>query len=546
MKRILQVGIAAVVLSFYLFASANAGEFSWQGGQGGSAAAKAWDNAGNWILLSGPAGLGYPAASDTARIGDRISAASSGPTLRADAACKLLEIADLKPGVLTLSGHALTVGVGGIFGGGTLDASGTSTVVDAGPFTIANFIPGSSTVTLTGATTLGPYTFNNLTTSATTLTGSVTVNGTLTLNGKVTLGSNNLTIGSAGSISGVSTTNYVVTNSTGVLTRNVAAAGSAGSEFPIGNTTFNRATVTITSGKADNFSARVQDSFDGGNPPNAGGRIDRQWTITEANTGRTATLKLEWGSGAVSGFNRGAGIFIGRWNGAQWLQTAATLDSSIISGQKIFSATATGFTTFSPFGVANNGALPIQLASSSASVIRDNDVEVSWRTVSETNNYGFEIYRKRAEAGEWTKVAFVEGHGTTLEAQSYAFVDRGLSFGKYYYQIKQIDLDGKSEYFPEMEVNVGVGPDKFVLAQNYPNPFNPSTLIDFVVPQSGFATMKVYNVLGQEVASLFEGNVEGGKIYTARFDASNLPSGLYFYTLRSNGKSDTKRMVLMK
>jgi hypothetical protein len=192
------------------------------------------------------------------------------------------------------------------------------------------------------------------------------------------------------------------------------------------------------------------------------------------------------------------------------------------------------------------GTLPVQIVLAAASVIRDNDVEVTWRTLSETNNYGFEIYRKRAEGGDWTKVAFVEGHGTTLEAQSYGYVDRGLAFGKYYYQIKQIDLGGKAEYFPEMEVSVGVGPDKFVLAQNYPNPFNPSTLIDFVVPQSGFATMKVYNVLGQEVASLFEGNVEGGKIYTARFDASNLPSGLYFYTLRSNGKSDTKRMVLMK
>jgi hypothetical protein len=98
--------------------------------------------------------------------------------------------------------------------------------------------------------------------------------------------------------------------------------------------------------------------------------------------------------------------------------------------------------------------------------------------------------------------------------------------------------------------------DKFVLAQNYPNPFNPSTVIEFVVPQSGFATMKVYNVLGQEVATLFEGNADAGKINTVRFsatggsafggNASNLPSGLYFYTLRSAGKADTKRMLLLK
>jgi hypothetical protein len=186
------------------------------------------------------------------------------------------------------------------------------------------------------------------------------------------------------------------------------------------------------------------------------------------------------------------------------------------------------------------------MASSAANVVRDNDVEVSWRTVSETNNYGFEVQRKRGDAGEWMKIAFVEGHGTTLAAQAYSYVDRELSFGQYYYRIKQVDLDGKSQTFPEMKVTVGAEADKVVLAQNYPNPFNPSTVIEFVVPMSGHATMTVYNVLGQEVASLFEGNAEAGKIQTARFNASNLPSGIYFYTLRSAGKVETKRMLLMK
>lgn len=186
------------------------------------------------------------------------------------------------------------------------------------------------------------------------------------------------------------------------------------------------------------------------------------------------------------------------------------------------------------------------MASSAASVVRNNDVEVAWKTVSETNNYGFEVFRRRGESGEWTKLGFIEGHGTTLAPQSYTYTDRSLSFGKYFYRIKQVDLDGKSEVFPEMAVTVGVGPDKFILAQNYPNPFNPSTLIEFAVPVSGHTTMKVYNVLGQEVATLFEGNAEAGRVNAARFDASNLPSGLYFYTLRSAGKVETKRMLLMK
>jgi hypothetical protein len=194
----------------------------------------------------------------------------------------------------------------------------------------------------------------------------------------------------------------------------------------------------------------------------------------------------------------------------------------------------------------DNGPLPIQMASFAASVVRHNDVEVGWKTVSETNNYGFEVYRKRGEAGEWTKIGFVEGHGTTLAPQSYSYIDRSLSFGEYFYRVKQIDLDGKSETFPEMAVTVGAGVEKFVLAQNYPNPFNPSTIIEFVVPVSGYTTLRVYNVLGQEVATLFEGNAETGKINSARFDASSLPSGLYFYTLKNTAKTETKRMLLVK
>jgi hypothetical protein len=210
-----------------------------------------------------------------------------------------------------------------------------------------------------------------------------------------------------------------------------------------------------------------------------------------------------------------------------------------------------GFDNNSGYGLiqadaAVNAALPIQLASSTANVIRGGDVEIAWKTVSETNNYGFEIYRKRSETGEWTKIGFVQGHGTTLVPQSYSYADAGLSFGKYYYRIKQVDLDGKSETFPEMSVTVGACPDKFILGQNYPNPFNPSTQIEFEVPQSGSASVKVYNLLGQEVGTVFAGNVEAGKINTARFDATNLSSGIYYYTLRSAGKVETKRMVLMK
>ncbi|MGA9365312.1 MAG: T9SS type A sorting domain-containing protein [Bacteroidota bacterium] len=196
--------------------------------------------------------------------------------------------------------------------------------------------------------------------------------------------------------------------------------------------------------------------------------------------------------------------------------------------------------------IAPATVLPIQLASLSAAVVRDNDVKVSWRTVSETNNYGFEVFRRRGQTGEWKKLGFLEGHGTTLIPQSYSYVDQSVSFGKYYYSIKQIDLDGSSKTFPEIEVSVGVGPDKFLLGQNYPNPFNPTTTIDFTVPVKTSVTLKVYNVLGQEISTAFKANVDGGRVYTVPFDASGFSSGVYIYRLVAGSFVDTKKMLLMR
>ncbi|MEP0007792.1 MAG: lamin tail domain-containing protein, partial [Balneola sp.] len=88
-------------------------------------------------------------------------------------------------------------------------------------------------------------------------------------------------------------------------------------------------------------------------------------------------------------------------------------------------------------------------------------------------------------------------------------------------------------------------PDSFVLKQNYPNPFNPSTNISFVLPQSAKVQLTVYNMLGQKVETLVDGNLTSGS-HTVRFEASNLSSGIYIYQLRTPTTSLTQRMVLVK
>jgi hypothetical protein len=88
-------------------------------------------------------------------------------------------------------------------------------------------------------------------------------------------------------------------------------------------------------------------------------------------------------------------------------------------------------------------------------------------------------------------------------------------------------------------------PQKFQLQQNYPNPFNPSTVINYTIAKAGKVTLKVYNLLGQEVATLVNG-FQTANTYNVDFNASTLSSGVYFYELRSGSNVVTKKMVLMK
>ncbi|MGE5496692.1 MAG: T9SS type A sorting domain-containing protein, partial [Syntrophothermus sp.] len=89
-------------------------------------------------------------------------------------------------------------------------------------------------------------------------------------------------------------------------------------------------------------------------------------------------------------------------------------------------------------------------------------------------------------------------------------------------------------------------PKVFALSNNYPNPFNPSTKMHFTVAGTGYATLKVFNILGQQVATLFNGVAEAGKYINVTFSAGQLPSGIYFAQLEQNGQRITHRMMLMK
>jgi hypothetical protein len=88
-------------------------------------------------------------------------------------------------------------------------------------------------------------------------------------------------------------------------------------------------------------------------------------------------------------------------------------------------------------------------------------------------------------------------------------------------------------------------PAEFRLPENYPNPFSPTTTINFQLPASGFVTLKIYNVLGREITTLVNDKQAAGS-HSVKFDAANLPSGVYFYRLTSGNSSVVRKLVLVK
>ena len=107
--------------------------------------------------------------------------------------------------------------------------------------------------------------------------------------------------------------------------------------------------------------------------------------------------------------------------------------------------------------------------------------------------------------------------------------------------------NGKTEFIYSFSVSneIEEKANSFKLSQNYPNPFNPTTSINFDLLKSGFVSLKVYNILGAEVKTLISENISAGQ-HSVSFDATNLPSGIYYYTINTNNFSETKSMSLIK
>ena len=196
--------------------------------------------------------------------------------------------------------------------------------------------------------------------------------------------------------------------------------------------------------------------------------------------------------------------------------------------------------------------IPVELVSFAADVVGQ-EVQLNWQTATEINNKGYEVERlknyKITKLQDWINVGWVEGKGTTTKPMSYSFTDENVNPGSYEYRLKQIDFDGSFTYSDIVEVEVEA-PTEFSLEQNYPNPFNPTTSIQYAISNKQYVTLKVYDILGNEIASLVNEEKPAGS-YEVEFnihsdEGQNLVSGVYFYKLQAGNFIQTKKMVLIK
>jgi len=151
-------------------------------------------------------------------------------------------------------------------------------------------------------------------------------------------------------------------------------------------------------------------------------------------------------------------------------------------------------------------------------------------TYTISDQFGLQTYPSLAHGPEDQVLVIYQGFATDHQNTSYNALRTWGTFLGLYVSVKEISS------------NI---PEDYNLFQNYPNPFNPSTKIQFQIKETSFASLKVYDAIGNEIATLFNEDLPGGK-YEVEFNANELTSGVYFYQLRAGNSVETKKMLLIK
>lgn len=244
------------------------------------------------------------------------------------------------------------------------------------------------------------------------------------------------------------------------------------------------------------------------------------------------------------------------WDGSNWVnsdrnqQSYTTEDGTQkieVTRQETWDAGTSAWVNDSRTTYSYSDVIPVELAGLEA-ILEHGEVALEWTTLSETNSAGFEVQHRPDGQQEWTDLGFVESKapgGTTSESLSYRFDAGTMPPGTHHFRLEQVDLDGTTTLSRREVVEI-----EMVRAVRFsepsPNPVSTVATLSFSVNEPAEARIRLFNILGQRLRTLFDGVPSPGVNQTLRFDTKGLPNGIYFLQLEVDGQTRMRRLTVVR
>ncbi len=237
----------------------------------------------------------------------------------------------------------------------------------------------------------------------------------------------------------------------------------------------------------------------------------------------------------------------------QGQSSGLSFQQALMSGQEYESD---NLAKYSPVTASDTDdqSLPVTMTEMSATTSQEQGIVITWRTESEVNTTGFNVYKSEAEQDNYKQLnlSLIPGQGNSSSGYEYSYSDRDIREGLiYWYKIIEIARDGaKQEYGPIRVEGVSTVPDEFSISQNYPNPFNPETTFKYQLAEDSRVTINVYNLLGEKIKQLVKEDKPAG-YYTETWKGVNetgqkVSSGIYLIYMQAGTYSMTRKITLIR
>ena len=227
------------------------------------------------------------------------------------------------------------------------------------------------------------------------------------------------------------------------------------------------------------------------------------------------------------------------WVDVLFTQTSTSLTLTDITDDKGCSKTVS---TNIPINITQCSPLPVGLLGLRASA-NGTTVKLDWSTSFEQNNRGFDVQRSM-DGINWVTIGFVAGKGNRNSQTDYKYTDAGLSLKRYYYRLKQYDLDDRFTFSNIVKVELNHNHGNYVLGQNYPNPFDGATNISYYIPKTSNVRISLIDVNGRVIKVLQDRKNQTAGGYTLSFNRSSIAKGIYYYKMEAGEYIETKKMII--